>query len=92
MIRSINAIDTQGIAEAVFVLANPAPEAVTETVLLTDSKLMNMGQLRNLLDPAAAPVTITSALVTVTVAANSVLVLAPEVQPKAGYSPYKRVR
>jgi hypothetical protein len=65
---------------------------VTETVLIPDSKVMNMSTLLNLLDRSAPPVPITSALITVTLAADSVLVLAPDVRPKAGYSPYKRVQ
>jgi glycosidase len=83
---------TDRIQDAVLVLANPTRQAVTETVLIPDSKVMNMSTLLNLLDRSAPPVPITSALITVTLAADSVLVLAPDVRPKAGYSPYKRVQ
>ena len=61
---------TDRIRDAVLVLANPTRQAVTETVLIPDSKFMNMGKLLNLLDPSAPPVPITSALIMVTLAAD----------------------
>jgi cyclomaltodextrinase / maltogenic alpha-amylase / neopullulanase len=83
---------TDRLADAVLVLANPSADAVTEWVLLPDSKIMNMSRLLNLLDPSAPPLPVVSALVQVSLPAHGVLVLAPDIQPKAGYSPYKRVQ
>jgi cyclomaltodextrinase len=86
---------TDRIGDAVLVLANPSSETVTETVLVPDSKLMNSHGntgLRDLLDPAAESVPVTSALVRVTLAPKQVRVLAPELTPREGYTPYKRVQ
>ena len=86
---------TDRIGDAVFVIANPGLEPVTETVLVPDSKLMNIHGntgLADLLDPAAAPVPVTSALVRLTLAPGEVRVLAPVLAPREGYTPYKRVQ
>ncbi|MGH8030726.1 MAG: alpha-amylase family glycosyl hydrolase [Arenimonas sp.] len=86
---------TDRIVDAVIVLANPGAETVTETVLVPDSKLMNSHGntgLRDLLDAAAPPVEVLSALVRVTLAPGQVRVLAPVLAPREGYTPYKRVQ
>lgn len=83
---------TDRLRDAVLVLANPSDKPVTEVVLIPDSKLMNMSRLSNLLDPAAAQVPLVSSTITVTVPAESALVLGPDISAKAGYSPYKRVQ
>ena len=82
---------TDRIGDAVLVLANPSDDAVAEWVLVPDSKLMNMSRLLNLLDPASPPLPVVSALVRVELPPHGVLLLAPDIAPKAGYSPYKRV-
>jgi hypothetical protein len=48
--------------------------------------------LVDLLDASAKPIPITSALLTVTVPADSVLVLSPDMRLKDGYTPYKRIQ
>ena len=83
---------TERVDDAVVVLANPGDDAVTETVLVPDSKLMNFAPLRDLLDPAVEPVRIYAGLLTVTVPARTVRVLAPDTAPVDGYTPYKRVQ
>ena len=83
---------TDRLADAVFVLANPSAEPVEEWVLLTDSKIMNMSRLDDLLDASAPPLPVVSALVKVRLPPHGVKVLAPDVRPKAGYTPYKRVK
>src|SRR6187431_679570 len=47
---------TDRIAEAVFVVANPSRETVTEWVMVPDSKLMNDVSLVDLIEPAKTPV------------------------------------
>ena len=83
---------TDRIADAVIVVANPSREAVTEWVMVPDSKLMNDVNLVDLIDPANEPVGIHSALLQLTLAPGEVRVLAPDVAAKAGYTPYKRVK
>lgn len=83
---------TDRIADAVFVIANPTDAVVKETLLVPDSKLMNDVVLLDLLDPAAAPQPISSALLRVEIPPHGVRVLAPDVAAKAGYTPYKRVQ
>lgn len=83
---------TDHIADAIVVIVNPTRDAITETVMVPDSKLMNDVSMLDLLDPTAAPVPIHSALLTVTLPPGGVRVLAPDVAAKAGYTPYKRVQ
>ncbi len=84
---------TDRIRDAVVVIANPTKEAITEVVLVPDSKLMSdVVTLVNLLDASAKPVPINAALLTVSVPAESVLVLAPDMRMKDGYTPYKRIQ
>lgn len=83
---------TDRVRDTVFVLANSGPVEISETVLLANSKLMNPFKMIDLLPTSAAPVSITSSLLHVTVPAYGVRVLAPEVAPPGGYSSYKRVQ
>ncbi len=83
---------TDRIADSVFVLANPGKSPVTEIVLLPNSKLMNGAPMKNLLDPAAAPLPIITSLLKVTVPPGEVLVLKPDVRAVDGYTSYKRVQ
>ena len=83
---------TDRVADTVIVLANTTDRDITETVMPANSKLMNPFKMRDLLPTTAAPVSIMSSLLEVTVPARSVRVLAPELSPGGGYSSYKRVR
>ena len=81
---------TDRIADSVFVLANPSPDEVTEWVQLPNSKLMNPFWMLDLLGDS--DVRLTNGMVRVTLPANGVLVLSPEIHPEGGYSSYKRVQ
>jgi glycosidase len=83
---------TDRIADAVFVVANPSKETVTEWVMVPDSKLMNDVSVVDLLDPSKPPVGIHSAMLQFTLAPGEVRVLAADVAAKSGYTPYKRVQ
>jgi cyclomaltodextrinase / maltogenic alpha-amylase / neopullulanase len=79
--------------DAVFVIANPSAEDVTETLLIPDSKTMDGTLLKDLLGTVKGePLRVQSALLTVTVPAGGVLVLQPDVAPPGGYTNYKRVQ
>ena len=82
---------TDRTADSVLVLANPTPDSVTETVLVPDSRLMNMGRLHDLLEPDAPPVIVTSAVPRRTLPPHGVRVLAPDTAAAHGYTAYKRV-
>jgi glycosidase len=82
---------TDRAADTVFVLANPTDKAVAETVLLSNSKIMDGTRLADLLGQRE-PVTVTAALLEVTVPAHTVYVLKPDLTPRGGYSNYKRVQ
>jgi cyclomaltodextrinase / maltogenic alpha-amylase / neopullulanase len=81
--------------DMVLVFANPSLQDVTETVLVPDAKLMDGTRLvehtglhgRLAPEPRAA-----SALVRVTVPAQTALVLTPDTAPLGGYTNYKRVQ
>lgn len=78
--------------DTVIVLVNPGANAVRETVLVANSKLMNTMKLVDLLDSKAAPIPINSSLLDVSLPPHGFKVLAPEIQPPGGYSAYKRVQ
>ena len=84
---------TDRVADAVIVLVNPSASEVRETVMLTDSKLMDNSVLVDLLaPPRAAPLRVISSTLQVTLPPQSFRVLAPNVAPSAGgYTNYKRV-
>jgi cyclomaltodextrinase / maltogenic alpha-amylase / neopullulanase len=77
--------------DSVFIIANPNPHAVTELMLVSDSKTMDGLQMVDLLGQIE-PVTAHSALLPVTVPPHTVLVLKPTSNRKDGYSNYKRVQ
>lgn len=81
---------TDRIAEAVFVLANPADHPVRETVLLPDSKLMDLAGLIDLL--TGQRYQNYRATLDLELPAHGVAILACEPIPTHGYTPYKRVQ
>jgi len=86
---------TDRVADTLVVLVNPGSTAVTETVLLANSKLMNTFVMLDLLGTAASarePIKMMSSLLHVTIPAGGFLVLKPEVKPAGGYNAYKRVQ
>lgn len=74
------------------VIVNPGSSTVSESVLVPDSKLMNAAPLLNLLEPSARTEPFTAGLLSVTLPAHGLLVLAPDTRPHGGYTTYKRVQ
>jgi glycosidase len=85
---------TERVLDTVVVLANPSASAITERVLIANAGLMDATPMADLLGPAdGQPVaTVDAACMTVTVPAESVLVLVPREHALGGYSRYKRIR
>ena len=79
--------------ETVVVLANPSGTVVTERVLIANAGLMDATPMVDLLGAVAAPPagTVDAACLTVTVPAETVLVLTPRERVLGGYSRYKRI-
>jgi glycosidase len=76
--------------DTVVVIANPNSSEVKETVMLGNSKLMNVWVMVDSF--TGAKVQIAAGLLNVTLPAHDVLVLKPELSPGGGYSAYKRVQ
>jgi glycosidase len=76
------------------VIANPGSTAVTEKIMVANAALMDDTPLVDLLsdEPSKAVATMGPGLITVTVPAQSVMVLQPVERALGGYSRYKRVR
>ena len=76
------------------VIANPGSAPVTEKIMVANAGLMDDTPLVDLLgaDPHAPVTTMGPGLITVTVPAQSVMVLQPVERELGGYSRYKRVR
>ena len=83
---------TDRVQDTVVVLVNPGKTAVTERVLIANSKLMNGSSLVDLLNAKAKPLRVLASMVTVTIAAGGLGVVAPDVRPAGGYSVFKRVQ
>jgi glycosidase len=85
---------TERALETVVVLANPSASAMTDRVMIANAGLMDATPMVDLLGPADGhPVgTVDSACMTVTVPAESLLVLMPRESALGGYSRYKRIR
>ncbi len=82
---------TERAADSVIVVVNASSAAVSESVLLTDSKLMDGTPLVDLLG-RHEPLRIASSMLDVTLPAHGFLVLQPDVRPQGGYTNYKRVQ
>lgn len=80
---------TDRIADAVFVLANPSAVPIRETVLIPDSKLMDMSGLVDVL--SGERYRVHRSLLEIELGAHQVVMLTPQVAPVNGYTPYKRV-
>lgn len=81
---------TDRVADAVVVLANPASERISETVLLPDSKLMDMAGLTDEL--SGRRFGIFRATIEVDLGPDEIVVLTPDLKPNNRYTPYKRVQ
>jgi glycosidase len=83
---------TDRVQDTVVVLVNPGKSAVTERVLIANSKLMNGSSLVDLVNRSATPLRVMASMTTVTVPAGGFRVVAPDVRPTGGYSVFKRVQ
>lgn len=81
---------TDQVEDSVIVLANPSEKEITESVMIPDSKLMDLRPLTDLFTGRQA--TMYRSLLRVTLAPQEVLVMTPDTAPVAGYTPYKRVQ
>src|SRR6266508_3111420 len=84
---------TERALETVVVLANPSGAAITERVMIANAGLMDDTPMMDVLGSTDAPPTgtIESACMTVTVPAETVLIVMPRERLRGGYSRYKRV-
>jgi hypothetical protein len=84
---------TDRVADTVLVVVNPGKTAVTETLMVANSKLMDSSRMVDLLGRhQGEDIRLFCALLQVTVPAQGFLVLGPDVAPPGGYSNYKRVQ
>ncbi len=85
---------TDRVLETLVVVANPSDAPVTERIMIANPGLMDDTPMVDLLAPAGAlPVgTVGAAFMTLTVPAQTLLVLSPQERSLGGYSRYKRVR
>lgn len=77
--------------DTVVVVANPSDAEVRETVMVANSKLMNVWMMVDALNGGEKQ-RITTGLLELVMPPKSVKVLVPEPSPGGGYSAYKRVR
>ncbi len=84
---------TERALETVVVLANPSGAAMTDRVLIANAGLMDDTPMVDLLSPKDEPPagTVDAACMTVTVPAETVMVLMPHERALGGYSRYKRI-
>ncbi len=81
---------TDRIAESVYVVANPTNRAVTEVLVIRDSKLMSYTTLQDQLSDKT--ITVVAGTLAVEVPPRTAMVLTPQVdQQTVNYTPYKRV-
>lgn len=83
---------TDRVGETVIVLANPSDEPVQETVLVANSKLMNNSPVKDLLVPERGHAPFLAGLLEVHLEPWETRLLQPDVEPRRGYTTYKRVR
>lgn len=83
---------TDRVQDTVVVLVNPGKSAVTERVMIANSKLMNGSSLVDLTNPTAPPIRVMASMATVTIPAGSFRIVAPDVRTTGGYSVFKRVQ
>lgn len=76
--------------DTVVVVANPSDRTVSETVMVANSKLMNVWMMVDAL--TGEKTRITTGLLELSLAPGAVKVLVPELSPGGGYSAYKRVQ
>ena len=86
---------TNQVGETVLVIVNPSNETITEHIQWRNGSITEVAVLKDLLQPIAgeifSPLGGYAGLLEITMPPNSVRVLAPNIEPKEGYSLYKRV-
>lgn len=86
---------TNQVADTVLVIVNPSNETITEHIQWRNGSITEVAVLKDLLQPIAGetlePLGGYAGLLEITMPPNSVRVLAPDIEPKDGYSLYKRV-
>ena len=83
---------TDKVADSVFVVVNPNDQPITEYLMLTNSKLMNMGGMFDLLGNISEAIYIKAGVIKVSLPANSAALLKADTGATHGYTTYKRVR
>lgn len=86
---------TNQVADTVLVIINPSNETITEHIQWRNGSITEVAVLKDLLQPIAGetlePLGGYAGLLEITMPPNSVRALAPDIDPKEGYSLYKRV-
>ena len=86
---------TNQVADTILVIVNPSNETITEHIQWRNGSITEVAVLKDLLQPIAGetlePLGGYAGLLEITMPPNSVRVLAPDIEPKDGYSLYKRV-
>ena len=82
---------TDQVQDTTIVVINPTNNQLTESIMLTNSMLMQGSKVSDLLGTLAEPIEIFSGFLRLTVPAQSSVVLTLIEQPAFHYSPYKRV-
>jgi len=86
---------TNQVVDTVLVIINPSNETITEHIQWRNGFITEVAVLKDLLQPIAgeifSPLGGYAGLLEITMPPNSVRVLAPDIEPKEGYSLYKRV-
>ncbi len=82
---------TDKVEDTIVVIVNPSDEAVSESVMIANSSMMNGTVMQDLLGETDQTIFVKSSLLHLKVAPQSFLVLKPDVTAKGGYTPYKRV-
>lgn len=82
---------TDHVEDTVIVVINPTDNDISESVMVANSSLMNWTRMTDLLGTNEQTIVIQSSLMHLTVPARSYMLLKPDIQPKGGYTPYKRV-
>lgn len=95
-IASLNLITflrfTDRVEDACIVVINPTDAMVEESLMVPYSKLMNMGNMIELLGMYDTDLRISASYLTVSMPAKSAAIFKPKTQGSNGYSTYKRVR
>ncbi|MDO6717846.1 glycoside hydrolase family 13 protein [Psychrosphaera sp. 1_MG-2023] len=82
---------TDKVEDACIIVVNPKNESVKEQLMIPYSKLMNMGNMVELLGMYPAQLRISASYLAVEMAPLSIAIFKPNTAPTNGYTTYKRV-